>query len=188
MSVPEPRIGTVWRSRRSGPYGRVFAAIDFETANSARDSACALAVVRVENERIVAKRHWLIRPPTRDFEFTWLHGLSWADVRTADSFADVWAEAWPVAEGAEFIAAHNASFDRSVLMACTGRAGIRLPETRFECSMLLARRMLGIYPTRLSDVCRHLGIPLRHHDALSDAVACARIVLAAARRTRVEGR
>jgi DNA polymerase-3 subunit epsilon len=43
----------------------------------------------------------------------------------------------------------------------------------------LARRVWGIYPTRLSDVCRRLGIPLRHHDAASDAEACARIVIAA---------
>jgi DNA polymerase-3 subunit epsilon len=30
-------------------------------------------------------------------------------------------------------------------------------------------------------VCRHLGIPLNHHDALSDAEACARIAIEAAR-------
>ena len=37
----------------------------------------------------------------------------------------------------------------------------------------------AIYPTRLSDVCRRLRIPLRHHDSGADAKACARIVLAA---------
>ena len=46
----------------------------------------------------------------------------------------------------------------------------------------LARRHLGIYPTTLPDVCRRLRIPLRHHDPLSDAEACARIVIAALRR------
>lgn len=35
--------------------------------------------------------------------------------------------------------------------------------------MQLARKQLGIYPTRLSDVCRHLKIELNHHEALSDA-------------------
>ena len=38
---------------------------------------------------------------------------------------------------------------------------------------------MGIRPTKLPDVCRRLGIPLLHHDAASDATACARIVLAA---------
>jgi hypothetical protein len=34
-------------------------------------------------------------------------------------------------------------------------------------------------PDNPADVCRHLRIPLRHHDAGSDAEACARIVIAA---------
>ena len=37
----------------------------------------------------------------------------------------------------------------------------------------------GVRPTKLPDVCRFLGIPLKHHDALSDAEAAARIVIAA---------
>ena len=43
----------------------------------------------------------------------------------------------------------------------------------------MARRAWNICPTKLSDVCRKLGIALNHHEALSDAMACARIVLAA---------
>ncbi len=156
-----------------------FAAIDFETANACRASACAVAAVRVENGVVGEKRRWLIRPPTREFSFTWLHGLAWSDVRTAPTFAEVWPEVVRFAVGVEFLAAHNASFDRSVLAACARSARIRVPATPFECSMLLARRNLGIYPTTLADVCRRLRIPLRHHDPLSDAEACARIVLAA---------
>lgn len=170
--------------RRRGPDAQrhAFAAIDFETANASRTSACALAAVRVEDGIVCAKRRWLIRPPTPDFSFTWLHGIAWSDVRTAPTFAEVWTEVARFAGGVEFLAAHNASFDRSVLVACARHARIRVPATRFECSMLLARRHLGIYPTTLPDVCRRLGIPLRHHDPLSDAEACARIVIAALRR------
>jgi DNA polymerase-3 subunit epsilon len=45
--------------------------------------------------------------------------------------------------------------------------------------MRLARRVWSLYPTKLPDVCRHLRLKLNHHDALSDAEACARIVIAA---------
>ena len=45
--------------------------------------------------------------------------------------------------------------------------------------MRMARAAWDLYPTKLPDVCRRLGIALRHHDALSDAEACARIVLLA---------
>jgi DNA polymerase III epsilon subunit-like protein len=76
-------------------------------------------------------------------------------------------------------AAHNASFDRGVLHACCGKFGITPPSADFLCTMKLSRRVWGIRPTKLSDVCRHFNIPLQHHDAASDALACAKIVLEA---------
>ena len=49
----------------------------------------------------------------------------------------------------------------------------------FLCTVKLARATWNLYPTKLPDVCRHLGLDLDHHDAASDANACARIVVAA---------
>jgi DNA polymerase-3 subunit epsilon len=95
-----------------------FAAIDFETANYSADSACALGVVIVKGGRIVRREHHLIRPPTRDFVFTHIHGLTWQDVRSAPTFAEVWADLRQLLQGVTFLAAHNARFDRNVLSAC----------------------------------------------------------------------
>jgi DNA polymerase-3 subunit epsilon len=45
---------------------RSFTAIDFETANEfERASACAVAVVVVEDNHLVAQKSWLINPQTR---------------------------------------------------------------------------------------------------------------------------
>ncbi len=159
-----------------------FVAIDFETADRLPDSACAVGLVRVEEGRIVAKEHRLIRPPRHSFAFTWLHGISWADVVDASVFAGVWAELQPIIEGAGAFLAHNASFDRRVLEACCQSAGIAPPSLPFQCTVRLARSVLGIRPTNLANVCLHLSIPLKNHDALSDAEACARIGLAAGNR------
>jgi DNA polymerase III subunit epsilon len=79
--------------------------------------------------------------------------------------------------GADFLAAHNASFDSGVLQACCRRYGLAIPGLPFQCSMQIARRTWGIYPTKLSDVCRNLRIKFNHHEALSDATACAKIVI-----------
>jgi DNA polymerase-3 subunit epsilon len=158
-----------------------FAAIDFETADYGADSACAVAVVRVREGRIVARDVRLLRTPRRDFVFTYIHGITWDDVRRQPTFGEVWPGLEPLLDGARFLAAHNAPFDRAVLRACCAAAGLRPPPLEFECTVRLARRVWGIYPTKLPDVCRRLAIPLRHHDAASDAEACARIVLAAAR-------
>lgn len=156
-----------------------FVALDFELADRGLDSACSVAMVRVEHARIVERVVRLIRPPRSRFLFTALHGISWEQTRHAPVFAELWPTLVTLLDGAAFIAAHNAPFDRSVLHACCLRARLRPPALRFLCTVRLARQRWGLHPTRLPDVCRHLGIALQHHDALSDAEACARIALAA---------
>lgn len=156
-----------------------FVAIDFETANYARNSACSVALVKVVGGKIVAKEAHYIKPPTREFVFTYIHGLKWAHVKDADEFGKLWPRLGSYLEGAEFFAAHNASFDKGVLEACCSSHGIRSPPLPFRCTVQIAREAWNIRPTKLPDVCRKLGIELNHHDALSDAMACAQIVIAA---------
>lgn len=158
-----------------------FAAIDFETADRGRDSACSLAVVVVEGLQVVGKVHFLIRPPRRQFVFSYMHGITWAHVADKPSFREVWPKAMELLEGVRFIAAHSAAFDRSVLVECCRTGGLSPPAVEFQCTVKLARKAWGIRPTKLPDVCRYLGIPLQHHRADSDALACANIVIAAQR-------
>lgn len=158
-----------------------FVAIDFETADYQRDSACAVGLVRVQHGRIVEKTHLLIQPPRRRFVFSELHGITWAMVAREPTFVRRWPQILELIRDADFLAAHSAPFDRSVMNACCREAGLAVPEIPFTCTVKLARETWGIYPTRLPDVCAFLGIELRHHEALSDAEACARIVLAAER-------
>jgi DNA polymerase-3 subunit epsilon len=158
-----------------------FVAIDFETASYQRNSACSVGLVKVVENRIVDKVVHLIRPPTKEFVFTYIHGLSWKDVEKSLDFGSLWPAIDSFICGADFLAAHNASFDKGVLYACCASYGITPPTTPFRCSMQISRRSWNIYPTKLSDVCRELGIPLNHHEALSDALACAQIVISANR-------
>ncbi len=159
-----------------------FVAIDFETANRQATSACAIGLVKVVGGEIVASAVHFIRPPTKIFEFTYIHGLTWSDVANSDDFGKLWPRLEPLLEGAQFLAAHNAPFDKGVLHACCAHYGLAAPPAPFRCTVQMARRSLGIYPTKLSDVCARLGIALNHHEALSDAMACAQIALAASRR------
>jgi DNA polymerase-3 subunit epsilon len=158
-----------------------FAAIDFETADRVPDSACAFAAVRVVGTRIVKRVRYLIRPPRRHFIFSHIHDITWADVADSPAFHELWPSLGQELEGVDFLAAHNASFDQSVLTACCDRARLRPPSHEFRCTVVLARSVWSIYPTTLPDVCGRLGISLHHHDPLSDAEACARIVIASAR-------
>jgi DNA polymerase III subunit epsilon len=159
-----------------------FVALDFETADRYRDSACAIGLVRVEQGQVVTKVHHLIRPPRRLFEFSHIHGITWQQVANQPDFAELWPAIAAMLAGADFLVAHNASFDRSVLNACCRVYDIAPPLTEFVCTVKLARQAWNIRPTKLPNVCDYLGIALNHHDALSDAEACAQIAIAAADR------
>lgn len=162
------------------PLDGPFVAIDFETADNGPDSACAVGLARVENGKVVHSQAVLIRPPRPQILFTYVHGISWPMVKDAPVFKDVWAQVRPVIEGARFLAAHNAPFDRRVLSACCAAAGLDAPALPFVCTVQIARRKWAMNPANLPAVCRRLGIGLLHHHAGSDAEACARIVIAAA--------
>jgi DNA polymerase III subunit epsilon len=157
----------------------LFAAIDFETANYSPDSACAVGLVMVKGKRIIHREQHLIRPPYRDFVFTYIHGLTWEDVQDAATFSEVWPKMHDTIKEVSFLAAHNASFDRKVLEACCQRSRRKQPSQSFLCTVKLARSVWNIHPAKLPNVCSHLKIPLQHHKAISDAEACARIVIAA---------
>lgn len=156
-----------------------FVAIDFETADHGSDSACAVALTRVEGNEIVARTSCLIRPPRSHIHFTYIHGITWDDVCEAPTFGEAWPKLCTVLEGAAFLAAHNAPFDQGVLRACCEVAGLPMPALPFICTVQLARRTWRLHPAKLPDVCRFLGLALNHHDPVSDAEACARIVMAA---------
>jgi DNA polymerase-3 subunit epsilon len=177
-AVPAERARAVAGGAMKGPMN--FVAIDFETANYRPDSACAVGLVKVAGGEIVDQAVHLIRPPTREFVFTYIHGLRWKDVANADDFGTLWPRLATMLDGAEFLAAHNAPFDKGVLHACCASYGLAAPTLPFRCTVQISRRVWNIRPTKLSDVCAKLSIALNHHEALSDATACAKIVLAAA--------
>lgn len=157
-----------------------FVALDFETADRYPDSACSIGIVRVEGGQVRQTLHRLIRPPRKEMENSWVHGITWAHVAKEPPFESVWRDIQAILEGAEFIAAHNAGFDKKVLNTCLVAAGMAEVTTPFQCTVKLARRVWKLPRNNLPTVCEHLSIRLKHHDAGSDAEACARIVIAAA--------
>jgi DNA polymerase-3 subunit epsilon len=157
-----------------------FAAIDFETADAQRDSACSLAIVRVEQGALVEAFSFLIRPERLrgHIPHEWIHGISWDMVAHAPSFAEVWTHASRLLDGVDALVAHNAAFDRSVLEASCRDAGVRPPALEWVCTVKRTKHVLGMKRARLPLVCRALGIALEHHDPLSDAIACAQVMVA----------
>jgi DNA polymerase-3 subunit epsilon len=167
--------------RQGKPVLPPFIAIDFETANNDRASACSIGLVRVEEGKIVARESHLLRPRTRNFELSWVHGLTLDSVKDAPSFAEVWSQLQRTIRGTTFMAAHCSWFDEDVLFASCRRARLPFPAFPTACTRRISKHVLGMRPADLPTVCHRLRIPLNHHDALSDALAAAKIVLAASR-------
>ena len=159
-------------------------AIDFETANYPRDSAIALGVSVIEHDRVLETRAWLFRPPgTRIYirpDFIDIHGIRPEHLKDKPHFDGCWDEMRPYFEAADRLVAHNAAFDRSVLYAVAQLYDIELPPHDWRCTVNISRSTWpGLYNHKLNTVAEHLNIPLIHHDAASDAEACARIYIAA---------
>jgi DNA polymerase-3 subunit epsilon len=156
-----------------------FTAIDFETAEAFRNSACAVGLVRVEHGVVVERDAFLIRPPFDYVRFSRIHGITWPMVAGEPLFGDLWPRVEHIIDGVQALVAHNAPFDRSVLYASCEGADLPKPNHPFICTVAVARRAWPGQPANLPAICDRLGIALRHHDPASDAEACARIFLAA---------
>lgn len=156
-----------------------FTAIDFETAIG--HHPCSVGIVTVENGRIVDEFVTLIKPPRNEYSpFTIaVHGISPRDTVNAKTFAQVYPEIKKRLEN-RLIVAHNESFDRNVLAKTMALYGFNYADlniaSRWECTVKIYRAK-GLKPTKLSDCCREMNITLRHHEALSDAKACAELFL-----------
>ena len=135
---------------------------------------CIELVNRVETGRTFHAYFNPDRPMPSDAEA--VHGLTDIFLSDKPRFAEL-ADQLLEFMGDSPLVAHNAGFDRGVLRACCASNRLAMPTQPFVCSMREARQRWGIRPTKLSNVCRQLGIGLRHHDALSDAEAAARIMI-----------
>ncbi|MES9541337.1 exonuclease domain-containing protein [Actinomadura sp. NPDC000600] len=162
-------------------------AIDFETANARRASPCSVGLVKVKGGRIVEEWSSLIRPPHGHDHFdaynVGIHGITADRVRDAPGWPETLEHIVQFAGGTPFVA-HNAAFDIGVLADTSQASGLRVPDLRFACTLVVARRTwTGLLAYKLPVLADALGIELpHHHDADDDARAAAQVMLAALRR------
>lgn len=156
-----------------------FIAIDFETANSNRNSPCEIGVVKVENFKITDKKSFLIRPKENYFDWmnTEIHGIDEDTVKNEPEFDVIYSKIKDDFENYPIIA-HNASFDISVLRHTLDLYDVPYPRTEYTCTYQMAKSSLeGCLSYRLDAISKLLDIKLNHHRALSDANACAEIAI-----------
>jgi len=156
-----------------------FTAIDFETATAFHP--CSVGIVTVEDGIIVDEFVSLIKPPNNLYNpYTiQVHGIYPSDTVNAKNFAEVFPEIQKRIQN-RVVVAHNESFDRNVLAKSMEFYGLSYEDlnigSRWECTVKIYSAK-GLKPTKLSNCCQVMNIELNHHEALSDARACAKLYL-----------
>lgn len=149
---------------------RDFTAIDFETAQGNRWSICQVGLVRIEHGIIVNEINLLVQPPNNYYwnRFIDIHGITPRDTAHAPTFDKVWHKIEPFIRNQAVVAHNGLAFDFPVLEKTLDYYGIQLPYYEKHCTYKL-------YRDNLASLCQQHSIPLNHHDALSDARACAKL-------------
>lgn len=156
-----------------------FTAIDFETANEDRASACALGIACIRDGNIVEKEYFLIKPPNLRFNHynIKIHGIRSTDVIDKPTFKQLWPTIKRHFED-KIVISHNASFDISVLRNCLDFYEISYPNLEYGCTYIMSKKHWPQLPChKLDAVAASIDFEFRHHHALDDASACAQIAL-----------
>ncbi|HXW51469.1 MAG TPA: exonuclease domain-containing protein [Candidatus Acidoferrales bacterium] len=158
-----------------------FSVVDIETTGAVcrRDGITEIAIVNVEQGRIVRQWHSLINPaqPIPPF-ITSLTGITDDMVASAPPIGDVLPAVVDMF-GDRVLVGHNVRFDAHFIETELVRHGLGpLANVKLD-TLALARRTIAEVPNyKLGTLTRELGIDVeRHHRALCDAVATAELLI-----------
>lgn len=157
-----------------------FYAIDEETANADRGSICQIGLVEVRNGEFVSD--WMTYVNPQDYFDPWnvrIHGIDEETVSDAPVLADIADEFSKRVEG-HFLVSHS-PFDRGAINQAFRKTRFSVDAVWLDSARMSRRAWhetdIVSKGVSLAVLYEKLGITLRHHDALEDAKACAKISL-----------
>ena len=170
----------------SGHAAPDFVVIDVETSCSRTSSICQVGIVGFTAGLVSFEYETLVDPCDDFHPFNiGIHGIDRHHVRGKPQFQSLHAT---LAEhlGGRITVAHSA-FDRGALSAaCTLHRQPEI-ETRWLDSVKVARRAWPeLASHRLNVLASHLGLELKHHDALSDARTAGMVIVKAIDHTGIQ--
>jgi DNA polymerase III subunit epsilon len=145
-----------------------FIAFDIETATNNSASICQIGYVVVKNGQITSEKSYLVQPPNNEFEarHSCIHGIDSLLTKEKPLFPEI----WDIIKGdfiESMLVAHNANFDLNILISTLDYYKLPIPKLTCECTFKIS----GL---KLKTLAESLNISIdKHHDALSDARACA---------------
>lgn len=146
-----------------------FIAFDVETANANHSSICQIGYVRVTNNSIIEQGSLLVQPPNNEYSArnSCIHGIDSLATKDKPQFPEIWKQLEKIF-CSNLLVAHNATFDISALTSSLEHYNLLVPKFQYDCTYQITN-------LKLTSLCEALEIELfKHHDAKSDAIACAK--------------
>ena len=161
-----------------------YIAIDFETANYYKNSACSVGLVRLIDGKETDSVYSLIHPAKMYFIPEWtetIHHISYDDVRDKPYFPEVWDTiVMPFINKTPDIplVAHNGNmFDMPVIKNCCEYFGMEVPKLEYFDSLIVAKKTWpDLESHRLTALGEYFKIEYLAHDALEDSRTCGQII------------
>ncbi len=172
-------MGEAMVSDATDPDTPDFVVVDVETACSQVSSICQIGIVGFKDGRETFAYEALINPRDRFSSFnTRIHGITADHVAGAPTFGEVHAIVSGHLSGRVTVA--HSLFDKGALAAaCAVHACDPIRATWLD-SVRVAKRAWPELPShRLNVLTAFLGLPHKHHDALSDARAAGMVIVRA---------
>jgi len=158
-----------------------FVAVDVETANADMSSICQIGIAKYSNATLSNEWSSLINPETHfDNMNISVHGITEEDVKDAPTFPEIFDAIKSFLEN-EVCVCHT-HFDRVSIDKTTSKYGLEIQYSKWLDSAKVARRTWEQFARSgygLANICKHIGYEFEHHDALEDAKAAGKIILAA---------
>jgi len=153
-----------------------FIAIDFETANPKRVSACAFGYAKVCDCKIIETNGYLIKPVGGHAPFqSKIHGIKEEHTFDKPDFGDLYPEIQDIFNYP--LVAHSL-FDKQVLKALSDHFNLGLSFEYIDSSSIAKKQLPNLKNCKLKTLVKHFALPaFKHHAPTEDAIACATIFL-----------
>ena len=155
----------------------IFFSLDVETANPDYSSICQIGIAKFEDEEIIDTWSVLINPKVYfDPVNVSIHGIKESDIKKALTFKKFYPSLREIIENQYVV--HHMPFDRIAINRACEEQQLSKIQVKWIDSAKLTRRVWKQFSSRgygLKNISKHLGIELKHHDALEDAIAAGKI-------------
>jgi DNA polymerase-3 subunit epsilon len=152
-------------------------ALDVETANASAASICQIGIVHFRDHQVVDEWASLINPLTFfDPYNVSIHGIDKEEVAKSPTLASVYQQLERILGGSFIV--HHGHFDRTAFTSAYEIYGLEPLKSEWIDNTKVVRRTWEEFSKKgygLANLVKHFGIPLDHHDALSDARAAGQI-------------